>query len=114
MAGATRLQENDLAAAVEEIRRTPGAAALDDAELAALFAKETQRVTEATLTAEIMIHRLTEIWPPPAFSPPRPEAPASRESAASRPALAGPPAISDLLDAMLALERTSTRPTPNR
>ncbi len=114
-AGALRLQENDLATVVEEIRRTPGTDALRDEDLAALFAQEAQRVAEATLTAEIMIHRLAEIWSsPPAAAPQRREATAARETVTARPVPAGPPVISDLLDAMLALERTSTRPTPNR
>ena len=101
--------------AVEEIRRAPGAEPLRDEELQELFARETQRVRDAALTAEIMIHRLVEIWPPAAPTPARREASATApETATPRHAPAGPPLITDLLDAMLALERPSTRPTPNR
>jgi len=110
-AEAGRLQQNDLAAAVGEIRRAQGADALREEHLAALFATEAGRVSEALLTAELLIQRLTAIWP----AAPAPVA-AARSSATvpapARPVPAGPPLISDLLDAMLASERTSTRLVP--
>ena len=113
---AGRLQQNDLAAAVGEIRRAEGADAVRDDDLAALFAKEAQRVSEALLTAELLIHRLTEIWPAaPAPIPAGRETAAITERASAAPPVpAGPPRISDLLDAMLASERTSTRLSPAR
>jgi len=114
-AGATRLQENDLATAVTEVRRVHGADALRDAEVDALFATETRRVTEASLTAELLINRLAELWSPlPVVARSGPAAGAARESVPARPIPAGPPVISDLLDAMLAAERPSTRSTPTR
>jgi hypothetical protein len=107
---ARRLQENDLAAAVGEIRRADGAESLRDDEVVALFAAEAVRVDEALFTAEVLIRRLIEIWP----AAPAPIAAAARATPlpaepAARPAPAGPLIISDLLDAMLAAERP--RPT---
>jgi hypothetical protein len=113
-AEAGRLQENDLAAAVGEIRRADGADALREEDLVALFAAEAGRVSEALFTAELLIRRLTEIWP----ASPSPVAATARAPttivapADARPAPAGPPLISDLLDAMLAAERPRTRLTP--
>jgi len=113
-AEAGRLQQNDLPAAIGELRRAEGDDALRDDELAELFAAEARRVTEALLTAEIMVKRLAELWSPLA-GPARVAAAvaAAAPSPASRPAApAGPPVISDLLDAMLAAERPSTRLVP--
>ena len=112
-AGAARLQEKDLATAVADMRQAHGAAVLPDDALMALFAREAQRVSEALLTAELMVARLAELWSP---LPPRAaSAPAASASARPLPATpAGPPAITDLLDAMLAAERTSTRLSPAR
>lgn len=119
-AEATRLQEKDLAFAVAEVRRVQGVDAFPDNALVALFERETQRVAEALLTAEILIERLTQRWAPVAgvTASPR-EASAPRVPQHSRPApaaqvSAGPPVITDLLDAMLASERPSTRLSPAR
>lgn len=114
MAEAGRLQQDDLAAAVGEIRRTRGADAVRDTDLAALFAREGERVAEAMLTAELLIHRLTEIWPatPAAarvIAVREPESAPAPARPAARALPTTPPAISDLLDAMLAAERPSTR-----
>jgi hypothetical protein len=117
---AGRLEANDLAALVDQIRREQGGDALRDDELSALFAAETQRISDATLVADLLIPRLLETWNSfsAALPRPRPAAPASEPAPVRAPATvpAGPPAISDLLDAMLAAERMSTRmsPTPNR
>lgn len=113
-AEAGRLQQNDLPAAIGELRRAEGADVLRDDELAELFATETRRVTEALLTAEIMVQRLAELWSPlPVAGRSAPAIAASASPATSRPAApAGPPVISDLLDAMLAAERPSTRLVP--
>jgi len=112
-AGAARLQEKDLATAVADMRQAHGAAALPDDALAALFAREAQRVSEALLTAELMVARLAELWSPLPAVVRTASGPAGSASARSLPAApAGPPAITDLLDAMLAAERTSTRLAP--
>ncbi|MEJ1972424.1 MAG: hypothetical protein WDM96_08190 [Lacunisphaera sp.] len=98
-----------------EFRRAHGADALPDADLDALFAMETRRVMEASLTAEILASRLAELWSPlPVAMRSRVTPAATPDPAVPRSASAEPPAISDLLDAMLAAERPSTRPTPPR
>lgn len=108
------MQQDDLPAAIRELRRAEGADAFREDELAELFAAEAKRVTEALLTAEIMVKRLAELWSPlPAGARSAPAAAASAPSATTKPAApAGPPVISDLLDAMLAAERPSTRLVP--
>ena len=113
-AQAARLQENDLADAVRDLRLAHGPAVLPEAELQAMFAAEEQRVAEAVILSELLIPRLVESWPvhsgPVRSAASRP----GRESpsvAAPAPA-AGPPAIPDLLDAMLAAERPGRRPSP--
>jgi ferritin-like protein len=112
-AGAARLQEKDLATAVADMRQAHGAAALPDDALAALYAREAQRVSEALLTAELMVARLAELWSPLPAVMREASAPPASSPARSLPAIpAGPPAITDLLDAMLAAERTSTRLAP--
>lgn len=117
---AGRLEANDLAALVDEIRREQGGATLRDEELQEIFSVETQRIADATLVADLLIPRLLETWNSFSAALPRPRPAATTpEPAPIRAATtvpAGPPAISDLLDAMLAAERMSTRmsPTPNR
>jgi hypothetical protein len=113
VAEAGRLQQNDLAAAVGEIRRTQGADAWRDDELAELFDAEAKRVTEALLTAEIMVKRLAELWSPLPVAVRSAPAYAGATLPTDKPARpAGSPVISDLLDAMLAAERPSTRLVP--
>jgi hypothetical protein len=112
VAQAARLQENELAVAVRDLRLAHGPAVLPEAELQAMFAAEDQRVAEAVILSELLIPRLVESWPVhagPATG--RRSVPASPPSAARAPA-AGPPAIPDLLDAMLAAERTGRHPSP--
>ena len=114
-AGAERLETNDLAPAVEEFRRRHGVEALRQADLVALFADEARRVADALLTAEIMINHLAERWAPlPGVVRAASVPPASAAARSAPAAPAGPPAITDLLDAMLAAERTSTRLSPAR
>jgi len=114
-AEAGRLQQAELAVAVGEFRRAHGSDALPEEKLAALFAAEADRVAEALLTAELLIKRLTAIWPaaPAAAAVAREPAVAAPRTPA-RPAPSQPPVISELLDAMLAAERTSTRLSPAR
>ena len=114
-AEAGRLQQGDLAVAIGEIRRTQGADALPEEKLAALFAVEAERVAEALLTAELLIQRLTAIWTSaPAAAPVVREPTIAEVRVPTRLVPAQPPVISDLLDAMLASERTSTRLSPAR
>ena len=114
-AEAGRLQQGDLVAAIGDFRRTQGADALPEEKLMALFAAERERVAEALLTAELLIQRLTAIWPSaPAAQPTVREPTVVEVRAPTRLIPAQPPVISDLLDAMLASERTSTRLSPAR
>ena len=108
---AAQLQENDLAAAVRDLRLAQGAAALPEAELQAMFATEEQRVADAVILSELLLPRLVGKGPAlsgPAHSGTRRAGQESPVVAAKAPA-AGPPAIPDLLDAMLAAERTGRR-----
>jgi len=114
-AEAGRLQQGDLVAAIGDFRRTLGADALPEEKLMALFAAERERVVEALLTAELLIQRLTAIWPStPTAAPVVREPTVVEVRAPTRLIPAQPPVISDLLDAMLASERTSTRLSPAR
>lgn len=105
---AARLQANDLAAALRDLQAEHGPDALREEGLQALFAAERERVAEAVLLAELLIPQLTG-GPRLARSVAPARAPAPMP--ASAPA-AGPPAIPDLLDAMLAAERTGRHPSP--
>lgn len=109
-AQAARLQEHDLATAVRELRAAHGAEALPDEELGRLFAAAEQRVAEAVVLAELLIPQLVGGRPPiPVKSIPASSAPARSRTVEAAP---GSPAIPDLLDAMLAAERTGRRPSP--
>ena len=114
-AEAGRLQQGDLATAIRDFRLAQGADALPEDKLTALFAAEGERVAEALLTAELLIQRLTSIWPTaPVAAPVIREPTVVAVRAPTRLIPAQPPVISDLLDAMLASERTSTRLSPAR
>ena len=118
-AEAGRLQQSDLATAIRDFRLARGPDALPEEKLAALFATEEERVAEALCTAELLIQRLTSIWPAAPVPVPMAAAPVREPTvvevrAPTRLIPAQPPAISDLLDAMLASERTSTRLSPAR
>ncbi len=107
---ASALQATELADAVREWRAAHGAEALSDDELRRLFAAEEQRVAEAVVLAELLIPQLVGGRPPvPAKPVPASPAPARPRTPA---ASSGSPAIPDLLDAMLAAERTGRRPAP--
>ena len=110
-AGAARLEANEIPATVRSIRLAHGPDALPDAELQAMMVAEDQRVVEAVILAKLLISQLVVTSPVisergrsnSARSMPEPVAPKT---------MAGPPAISDMLDAMLAAERTGRRPAP--
>jgi hypothetical protein len=113
VAEARRVQETELADRIREMRESADPAALTDAALADLFATETRRVADALATAEVLIPQLVAIWPAgPAARPARLTLSVPTEAPARPAAADGPPRISDLLDAMLAAERSSTRSTP--
>lgn len=103
-AGAARLQESEVADAIREIRLRQGPGALSESELQTIFATEEHRVADAVILSELLASRLVEVLPAASG---RPRSAPQPMPVAARPAPpAGPPAISDLLDAMLAAERT--------
>lgn len=108
---AARMGEAEVARVVAACRATEGAAVLPEAEVHALFAAEQARVAEAAILSELLAPRLLAALP---LTPDPPESRPVRSVASPAPAAAapaGPPAIPDLLDAMLAAERTRRRPT---
>jgi hypothetical protein len=114
-AEAGRLQQGELATAIRDVRLARGPDALPEETLAALFVAERERVADAVFTAELLIQRLTSIWSSaPAAAPVVREPTVVEVRAPTRLIPAQPPVISDLLDAMLASERTSTRLSPAR
>jgi hypothetical protein len=112
-AQAARLQENELATAVRDFRLALGPDVLPENELQAIFATEGRRVADASVLAELLLPRLVEYLPaipgPVRSGSTRPK---SELLPAAAQAAAGPPAIPDLLDAMLAAERTGRRLSP--
>jgi hypothetical protein len=105
-ARAESLQAGELAAALQEFRATEGDAALPEPVLAQLFAREEERIADAQVLAELLAPRLGAVLPAAraatvttvtTVTTRAPEPPAE------------PLSIPDLLDAMLAAERTSPR-----
>jgi hypothetical protein len=112
-AQATRLQENEVANAVRDFRLMEGPEALPESELQAMLASEERRVADAQILSELLLPRLVEHFPAEP-SPARSRGVRSLPGPlpAATKAVAGPPTIPDLLDAMLAAERTGRRPAP--
>lgn len=111
VAGAARLEENQLATAVRDCRLAQGPDALPEGELQAMLATEERRVAEAAIMAELLAPRLAGAWPaasgPAVAVSPRTATFSPPSARANAPP--GSPAIPDLLDAMLAAERNSRR-----
>lgn len=101
---AAQLHDNDFATAVRDYRLAHGPEALPESELREMFATEERRVAEAVILSELLAPRLVGAMPA-ASSGARPAARIVPVADRSAPP-SGPPAISDLLDAMLAAERT--------
>lgn len=112
---ATRLEENDFATAVRDLRLAEGLEAVTEAELQAMFLNEERRVADAVVLAELLIPRLAGAMAPAAANGQRPatiqlrtrDEPVSVTRVAESGA--GSPAIPDLLDAMLAADSAARR-----
>lgn len=116
-AEATRLEKNDLANAIRDVRLAHGPDTLPESELRALFAAEEKRVVDAVILSELLIPQLVKSFPPSSLPPvqqTRPAPAVSAETATPFPRAAAAagvsPIIADLLDAMLASERSGRRP----
>lgn len=117
---AEKLVENELAAAVRDIRLAEGPEALPAGELQAIFVNEERRVADAVVLAELLIPQLAGSLPTangvgsrPRESEPGRRAPVATLSPVADP-VAGSPAIPDLLDAMLAADAAARRQTAGR
>jgi hypothetical protein len=99
-AEADHLAATDLARALTALR--PAGRPAGDPELRALFAREEDRVADATVLAEILLPLLRE----PAAAGASAPAPAALPARAPRPAAsAAAPGIADFIDEMISLER---------
>jgi hypothetical protein len=109
-AEAGRLQVGELADAVRDFRLEFGPASLPDEKLCAMFVSEAEHIAEAMVLAELLAPQLARLCPAagPSRTPQFAASPAA--TPAPRGAPDGSPAITDLLDAMLAAERTGRRP----
>lgn len=117
-ADANRLEQNDLANAIRDLRLAHGPDTLPQAELQALFVAEERRVADAVILSELLIPQLVKSFPAAplpqvqtrtatvATSSAEPATPFPRAAAAAGVS----PIIADMLDAMLASERTGRRP----
>lgn len=119
-AAAARLEENDFATAVRDLRLAEGPDALPAEELQTIFAAEEQRVANAAVLAELLIPQLRGALADGAFPSTGPATNLRRETPApfavarvSEP-VAGSPAITDLLDAMLAADGAARRQSTSR
>jgi hypothetical protein len=113
---ATRLEANEFATAVRDLRLAEGLEAVTEAELQAMFVNEERRVADAVVLAELLIPRLAGSLAASAAAGQRPATiqlrareeqpvPVSRAAETS----AGSTAIPDLLDAMLAADSAARR-----
>jgi len=115
---AARFEKIDFADALRDLRLALGPEILPESELRAMFAAEEKRVADAVVLSELLIPQLVKSFPPfPATVAARAASlPAGERESASvlprSPAVAAgvSPMIADLLDAMLASERTGRRP----
>lgn len=114
-AEASAVESGDLAAAVRSFREEQGSEALTDADIERIFSVERERVANAAALCELLLPRLSASQDrgggvdtePVARRSPAPKPISPREPAAQE----GPPGITELLDAMLAAERTGRRVT---
>jgi hypothetical protein len=110
---AARLQDGELASAITAFRLESGPAGLSEDRLCAMFVSEAEHVAEAMILAELLVPQLARLLPAPGPARPALFAPLPAAVSPGRTVPAGEsPAISDLLDAMLAAERTGRRLAP--
>jgi hypothetical protein len=112
-AAAARLEQDELGTAVRDLRLAHGLEVVRDEELQELFAREEQRVADAVILAELLAPRLAAARPSAPAVHVTTTAPVRREDFSPAPRVvesgAGSTAIPDLLDAMLAADRTARR-----
>ena len=109
---AREFESTQLADAVRTYREASGAEALTESQLHEMFLIEGGRAADASALCELLIPRLTAVLSAPAPHEQRPRRvaappPLKRETSPE----GGHPDISELLDAMLAAERTGRRVT---
>jgi len=118
-AEASRVEQTEFANAIRDLRLAHGPEVLPESELRSMFAAEEKRVADAIVLSELLIPQLVKSFPPASstVAQSRPLATvASVQEASATPfpraaAAAGvSPIIADMLDAMLASERTGRRP----
>jgi hypothetical protein len=118
LAEAERLEKNEFSNALRDLRLSHGPEVLPETELRAMFLAEQKRVEDAVILSELLIPQLVKSFTPAAVAPLQTAAvsnsASARDSSVSTPravATAGvSPMITDLLDAMLASERSGRRP----
>lgn len=117
---AARVEENELATAVRDLRLGEGLDAVTEAELQAMFIAEERRVADAVVLAELLIPQLSGIVSTksaPGHRPATELAPRAEETipvARAAESGVGSTAIPDLLDAMLAADGAARRQNRNR
>ena len=119
-ADAERLEKTEFANALRDLRLAHGPEVLPETELRAMFDAEQKRVADAVVLSELLIPQLVKSFTPSsaqAFqSKPVsvPNSASARDSSVPIPLAAAAagvsPMIADLLDAMLASERSGRRP----
>jgi hypothetical protein len=118
VADAERIEKNEFANALRDLRLAHGPEVLPETELRAMFLAEQKRVEDAVVLSELLIPQLVKSFTSTAVAPLQPKAVSSsasaRDSSVSTPLAAAAsgvsPMITDLLDAMLASERSGRRP----
>jgi len=119
VAEAERVEKNEFANTLRDLRLAHGPEVLPQTELNALFEAEYKRVADAVVLSELLIPQLVKSFSAAPFpAQARPAAAAvpvtSRDPSVPIPKAAAPagvsPVIADLLDAMLASERGGRRP----
>jgi hypothetical protein len=104
---ASRLQSTELSRAISSLRETVGSASECDSRLEGLFAREEERVTNASVLAEVLLPLLRDSVSAVVARPPLAGRARSTSAAgsSSRAQPASAPGIADFIDEMIQLER---------